>query len=212
MLGLFIHRWEKNRSCRINFFRAAKIFDVRERKFADFDAAMIFADRARDIGRRATGHETIRGESFLGFGWMFAGWMSLSHKSRAVSSGAAVRSSRRSSCRALITLTRASSAAILLRPSSRRRNVTFRPSLETERLFSRLRDGTDRAARLYASLQILIIFCKWRYTVRVRWRVEVWFLFPSVSFPTHAFPLPPPSCLFALPRQPQPTSSSSLRR
>lgn len=58
----------KNRICRINFFRTGKIFDARERKFADFTGAMIFADRARDIGRRATGHETIRGESFLGFG------------------------------------------------------------------------------------------------------------------------------------------------
>lgn len=73
----------------------------------------MFGDRPRDIGRRTTGHETIRGESFLGFGDARAGWMSLSHKSRAVSSGAAVRSSRRSSCRALITLGRPTRASAL---------------------------------------------------------------------------------------------------
>lgn len=65
-LGLFVYR--KTESVVLISFARRKIFDERERKFADFDAAMIFADRARDIGRRTTGHETIRGESFLGFG------------------------------------------------------------------------------------------------------------------------------------------------
>lgn len=54
---------------RINFF-GENFGDARERNVGDLNggAAMIFADLARDIGRRATGHETIRGESFLGFG------------------------------------------------------------------------------------------------------------------------------------------------
>lgn len=103
---------------------------------------MMFGDRApRYRSTGATGHGTIRGESFLwgmggggcgGEGRAFgdarlAGWMSLSHKSRAVSSGAVVRSSCRSSCRALITpgrLTRASAPILspgplfLLQPST----------------------------------------------------------------------------------------------